>query len=563
MKREIFQYSFRSLGLRLTLLITLALTPVIGLLFYNIRLSRTTLLDQIQSTHTSMLHNYSLQIEAQMTNVSSYLINELFYGNDMQIVMKSENSAKVAYGIQNIQYSLEQQLNVSDYMDGLFLYVYEADGYRSMISSTNYRHSSLNQMQLKTLISSLEFSGSSIPSWEILDIDGEDYMVFIIYSPDEMSYAGAYTKVANLLDILIPDTKQRNDFLLVNESLLPDLTLTLPGDYTLAYSKLHESLLLGEKLSKSTVNQNLPVLSRYRSFEVTVIIILIVFFLTEIYRFIIYPIYRLAGTMHNIEKGNLDERAVYDTSSTEMEILSSTFNRMLDNIQHLTVDVIQEQLRVQRAQLRNLQLQIKPHFLINSLNMIYNLIETKQPDTAQKLIKHSVEYLRYMTKADENLVPLYEEVEHVKAYLEIQRLRYNNMFHYDIQVDPKVEDMLIPPLIIQNLAENSIKYALNTTLSQSKDSLNLSVRIHSFEKEYYPYATIEVRDNGTGYPEEMLQDLNDGKHIYKKDGTHIGLRNMTQRLRFTFGDKVQWSFSNDQGAFTTITLPVTFHEDDE
>lgn len=137
------------------------------------------------------------------------------------------------------------------------------------------------------------------------------------------------------------------------------------------------------------------------------------------------------------------------------------------------------------------------------------------------------------------------------------------MFSYQIDVDRMVEDMLIPPMTIQNFVENSVKYALNTAADSETEKMHISVTVSSFERDDYPYATITVRDNGAGYPTDMLADLNQGRHIYKKDGSHIGLRNTTQRLSILFGDQVQWQFYNDHGAVSSVTMPVTFPEEED
>lgn len=557
------RYSFRSLVMRLLLYSLLLLFPVVGLLFYNISLSRNTLVNQIKSAHSNMLDGYSLQLQGQMESVGFYLTNQLFYGNDTQVISQSSDPDTIQYAYRRIMDSQKSQLMVSDFMDGLFIYIRQRDNYRAMISSPGHTHSSLTQERLIRWFEKAEAQNTALSDWKVIQINGEEYLLYVIGNSETQSYAGAFVKVSQLIEFIAPSDSSTGQLTLLNIADLQNFQTQLPDNLLMTTSSVGEHLILAEIFTRSSITEGLPTLPRYGSLELILILIMLALYFSELSRIILRPILGLASDMNKVESGNLDHRATIQDSSSEMKMLSSAFNRMLDNIQNLTVNVMQSQLKTQRAQLRNLQLQIKPHFLINSLNMIYNLIETEQYKNAQRLILHSVDYFRYMTKVDADLVPLNEEIEHIRSYLEIQTLRYKNMFVYDIDIDPMVEDMLVPPMMIQNYIENSIKYALNTDQTDSRNPLSLSVHVTSFEKDYYPYATIIIRDTGSGYPAEMLTALNAGEKIIKKDGSHIGLRNTTQRLQFLFGEKVTWKYSNSGGAMTEITMPVTFSEEED
>jgi two-component system, sensor histidine kinase YesM len=231
---------------------------------------------------------------------------------------------------------------------------------------------------------------------------------------------------------------------------------------------------------------------------------------------------------------------------------------MMDTVQNLKINVYEEQIKVQKSQLRNLQLQINPHFLINSLNMVNNLLQNEDSATAKKLILHSVDYFRYMTKADNDFVPLYEEINHIKDYLDIQKIRYKDKFTYSINVNKLIEDMLIPPMLIQNFVENSIKYAIDMN-----KVIHLSVKVEYFEVDYYPYAKIVISDSGIGYPPDRLERLNSGKKPQHSLGGQIGIFNSIQRIKFLYQGKGNWKFYNDGGAVSEIILPALFEDIDK
>ena len=141
--------------------------------------------------------------------------------------------------------------------------------------------------------------------------------------------------------------------------------------------------------------------------------------------------------------------------------------------------------------------------------------------------------------------------------MEIQTIRYQKRFQFDIYVDPMIEDILIPPLSLQAFVENSMKYALG-----KEDCTKIQIDIRSFERDYFPYAEITMRDSGPGYPEEDLQKMNAGEKIVHADGSHIGISNTIQRLSIRFGSGFSYHFSNENGAVCRYTFPAVFSEDE-
>lgn len=581
MKKKLFQYSINSLTFKLFLLLLLAVLPASGLLLYNVHLSRGTLVDQVVSAHRNALETYAMQIETQLDSASLYLTRHSFYDSDVQIVSKSDNGTDIQYAYQRILDSQNSHLTSTDYLDGIFSFIRQQDGTVALLSSTNYKHTSLSQKNLTRFLkesyladtadiagalqSASDHSAPLLSSWEIVSIDGTDYLFYLTGSPEDQIYTGAYVRVAQLLSSFeqADGTDAGTSLMLFPASEKRSTEQSLPSDLLLSSATLKDTLCLAETFSRSSITAALPTLPRYSSLELILVLLLLLFAIWQLDKLVLLPILKLAGAMHKIEHGDINIRVNENCESTEMQILHRNFNSMLDRLQFLTTSVLQEQIKNQKAQLRNLQLQIKPHFLINSLNMIYNLIETDQPVTARRMIQYTIDYFRYMTRVDEDLVPLNEEIDHIRAYLEIQQLRYKDMFSYDLKVDRMVEDMLIPPMTIQNFVENSIKYALNTAAGTDSEKMCIRITVTSFEREDYPFATICVQDNGAGYPEDMLAALNANQHIHKADGTHLGLYNTIQRLSILFGEQASWQFSNAQGAVTSITLPVTFAEEEE
>ncbi len=124
------------------------------------------------------------------------------------------------------------------------------------------------------------------------------------------------------------------------------------------------------------------------------------------------------------------------------------------------------QVMVKEAELQKLQLQLQPHFLFNSLNSINALIIT-QPDKAGKMVQQLSDFLRATLKrADEQWITLAKEVEYLQLYLSIEKVRFGHRLDVRMNLDEQIQLWLIPPLLLQPLVENAIKFGLYGTTGQ-------------------------------------------------------------------------------------------------
>ena len=184
------------------------------------------------------------------------------------------------------------------------------------------------------------------------------------------------------------------------------------------------------------------------------------------------------------------------------------FNDMVSEIKNLKIDNYEKALDIQKSYLQYLQMQVNPHFYLNALNIIYSLAQMKHYALIQEMTMSLVEYSRYMFRSPEQLVTVQQEMEHVEHYMKIQQMRFPDRIVFTAEISAEVEDALIPPFVIQSFVENSIKYAVNF------EQHNVcSIRGKIVESHGELYVLIEVRDNGKGYQEEVLELLLSLIHI--------------------------------------------------
>jgi signal transduction histidine kinase len=187
------------------------------------------------------------------------------------------------------------------------------------------------------------------------------------------------------------------------------------------------------------------------------------------------------------------------------------------------------------AQLAALRAQINPHFLFNSLNSIAQLIRT-DPDKAEGCVERLAEIFRYVTRTDQELVPLAEELQIAQAYLEIERARVDGL-RIETDVDPRTLPKLIPHLIIQPLVENAVKHGTSRKLGTG--TVSIRTRLEGDQLR------LTVDDDGVGMTAPALQA------VYSRG---VGLKNLRDRLTHLYGPDHVPEITSIPGTGTTVRL---------
>lgn len=251
-------------------------------------------------------------------------------------------------------------------------------------------------------------------------------------------------------------------------------------------------------------------------------------FLYSSYKLIHIPLLHLVKRFKKMEAGVLDIPIVHHRKD-EFGFLYSRFNQMIENLQLLIDRDFKKTMMMQRAELKQLQSQINPHFLYNSFFILNSLARTGETQRIEEFTNMLGEYFRFITRNGTDQVRLKEEVEHSRIYTEIQQLRFSRRIKVDFGALPQqMEHIQVPRLIIQPIIENAYEHSLekNTTTGL------LVVRFSLIGE----YAEITVEDNGCETREELIQSIQD--RLEQEDGTDemTGLMNIHRRLRLTYGE---------------------------
>ncbi len=264
---------------------------------------------------------------------------------------------------------------------------------------------------------------------------------------------------------------------------------------------------------------------------------------------IIRPIKRLGEVTDQVAKGNLSIRSDVKTGA-EVGMLSESLNSMIDKINELLEQVKVEQIQLRKAEFELLQSQINPHFLYNTLDAIIWLAEAGEQKKVVNMVGSLSDFFRASLNQGKDIVSLKEELNHVRSYLEIQQVRYQDILQYEINIPRELEQCLIPKITIQPLVENALYHGIKNKRGQGKIIISGSKDSEG--------AVIQVFDNGIGIKEERLNEIIKG--ITNKTPTEngiYGLYNINERIRLNFGEKYGISIESrySEGTKAKILLP--------
>jgi two-component system sensor histidine kinase YesM len=277
-------------------------------------------------------------------------------------------------------------------------------------------------------------------------------------------------------------------------------------------------------------------------------------------RIVIYPLNKLIKTMKAIREGNIDTRVPPIRTTDEFHMVNDTFNNMMDQIKQLKINIYEDQVLQQKEELRRLQLEINPHFFLNSLNVVYSLAENRDYVLIKEMTLCLVKYFRFIFYSNRNQITLKEELEHVQNYIRIQELRYPESFQYVIDAPEILYDCLVPPLILQTFVENTNKYAF--TLDEF---IILTIQVSQEMLDDKPMLKIIIKNTGNHIDENILNQINAGEKIMDKSGNvHTGIWNLQNRLRLLYAGSSSIKVENVQpkGVSTEVIIPVRQKEEE-
>lgn len=505
--------------------------------------------------HQNMLHlEDSIHIYADSLNTELHSVERFMYStishNDYLTELNTpldftdfqENLKKLRIDFTEFQYQ----------MDSPITFFIETRDIPHFFNASSLQLPYLDYVQLKDHLKTYDKDADGTnQKWQRISLNQHDYLLKSIHYKGKAIYA-----IISTQDILKPlqklniGKKGRLAIDRTNQVHASDSVIQADSTQTHLPFDLYVTVDYGDVFRTNIVLETLL------SLVPLIIAVLSTVLILYIRQRMIQPIKRLTQRLSQLDAASTKLDVIEDQGILEIDQANHKLNQVLIHMKDLQIRAYHAQLNLKKVELNYLKNQVRPHFYLNMLSMIHSMLQTKNYKEIEELTKVTSNYLRHLFQAHQDFNRLADEIQHIRNYLEIQKIRYGDNIHFDLNWDPGLKDAAIPPLLLQTFVENAIKHGFSF-----QDSFHIQLSIH---EDANHHLAISLLDNGPGFSSAILQDLADKKTLVTDDGHHIGLTNARERLDLLYPDHYTLQFSNGSqgGAHIQLSLPYKPYKGD-
>lgn len=287
-----------------------------------------------------------------------------------------------------------------------------------------------------------------------------------------------------------------------------------------------------------------------------VLFTLFYFFSSYFLRNIIEPIHNTVEGMQKVEEGSLEVH-IEPAGQAELRTMIHSFNRMTRRLKRLMEDNEEQQKRKHEAEIRALQSQINPHFLVNALSSIKFIAQVSKFDSIAKMAEALIKILSCSFRSSTGFYSLKEELDVLDSFIYLMKIRYSDGFDIRYEVEEDCLDCLVPRLILQPVVENSIVHGFDEMVEEI-GQIVVSARVEN------GFLLITIKDNGKGVTKEEMDAILSGNEVGDKDHLSVGVSNVNGRLVLNYGKDCELKMESETGAYTRtiLRLPVRRKEEE-
>lgn len=258
------------------------------------------------------------------------------------------------------------------------------------------------------------------------------------------------------------------------------------------------------------------------------------------------PINNVVSVMDHVAEGRLDVRIKMDSMDADSRKLAEGFNSMMDEMNLLMEQVKQEQHEMEQIRFNALHSQIKPHFLYNTLECIHWQAVADGNQEISTMVKALAQYYRVCLSQGREIISLRQELEHVRSYLIIQNMRYDNIIELMVQIPEKYDDVKIPKMTLQPLIENAIYHGIRVKEGE-RGAVEIGIREDKND------ICLVVADSGSGMSQKAIDEMNQSISEYDESFGY-GVRNVNRRIEIMFGKEYGLHFARNEHGGVTVEI---------
>ena len=491
----------------------------------------------------------SIEIYADSVNEKLHSAERFMYST----ITHSEDLEK----LNHVQKFLDYQESLKKVQTSFTEFEYQNETHMTFLLETNSTKHFINvsdlyipyedYLLLKTYLKSLS-SDISDRKWKNITTKNSEYLVKSVHYEGKIIYA-----VISSEDILKPLNKLNignNGKLSLKE---PN---NIPSSNYLIHAqneKTHLPFDIYVLVDYAEVFRNITLLEVFLSAVPIIITILSIIIILYIRQWMIKPITRLTERLSQLGDSIPPSEFFISEGILEIDKANDKLNKVIFDMQELKIREYHSQLELKKIELNYLKNQIRPHFYLNMLSMIHSMLQTKNYKEIEDLTILTSNYLRHLFMANQDFSELKDEIQHIKDYLEIQRIRYGNNIHFSLDYNSDLQNTLVPSLLLQTFIENTIKHGFSF-----QDLFKILLSIKKVKTENSDYIQICIEDNGPGFSEEILSKLNQKQSLITEDGHHIGITNTIERLNLLYPNDYTITFENNEEGGAKILLLIPY-----
>lgn len=491
----------------------------------------------------------SIEIYADSVNEKLHSVERFMYST----ITHNESLEK----LNHVQTFLEYQENLKKVQTSFTEFEYQNETHMTFLLETDSTDHFINvsnlyipyedYLLLKSNLKSLR-SDISDRKWKNVTTKNSEYLVKSVHYEGKIIYA-----VISSEDILKPLNK-------LNIGNNGKLSLKEPNNIPSANylihaqnEKTHLPFDIYVLVDYAEVFRNITLLEVFLSAVPIIITILSIIIILYIRQWMIKPITRLTERLSQFGGSIPPSEFFISEGILEIDKANDKLNKVIFDMQELKIREYHSQLELKKIELNYLKNQIRPHFYLNMLSMIHSMLQTKNYKEIEELTILTSNYLRHLFMANQDFSELKDEVQHIRDYLEIQRIRYGNSIYFSLDYNDDLQNTLVPSLLLQTFIENTIKHGFSF-----QDLFTILLSIKKVKTEDSDYIQICIEDNGPGFSEEILSKLNQKQSLITEDGHHIGITNTIERLNLLYPNDYTITFENNEEGGAKILLLIPY-----
>lgn len=537
---------FSSISVKVSVMIILLVLPLNIVAIVLGYMAREAVIEQARLSVRNVMENYMAELESRMTN-AAYLLSNMKTQDEEGIRMCSQDEGD-RYEMAKIRFyhSFLESANRTNGADGYFfilektgdILVWDIQGIEGGRASVEaflteqMENSVSNGWRLKELCGFpaqslfMRINNVVYGCWVDLEELGERFRENLQYGHVNISFV----------------QEEQKDF--------------VSGVVSISVYSEKADIWMVTELDRREVEGNISLVYPIMLWITFVGLCLIPLLYLLVSRLFIVPLGALVKAQRHLKNGEADYRIREKGNSLEFEEAFRSFNQMADRIHTLKIENYEKELDKRKMELKTLQLQIRPHFLLNTFNLIYTLAQRKETQEIQDTILYLSDYFRYIFRSNKELELYSKEQRLLEGYVKMALVRYPGCMEIEYQYDPEIAFVRVPPLLIHNFVENIVKHQV-----KQGRVIHISLVGQYGDKR----VTFMIMDDGNGMTKEQVEQVDTIMRKGEFSGKHVGFTNSLKRLKYFYGETADITLNSDPGEGTCVTIdfPYNLEVEDE